>query len=183
MVIVTSWVSVGYGCEWSDGAHSLIVESASDDSNFNSRRKKRKRGSGKYIPDVWEPPGGRTGNGCEQQSPRPQGGRATACAHGWGGANIWEPPGGRTGRGAHGKPQSPVGRRGLPGEPLGGAGENCSRRCYCAPELRGRRGLTSSICVISARANIHRISPQSCPAVDHGAKGYPFFVVQARQVP
>ena len=74
-------------------------------------------------------------------------------------ANGWEPPGGRTGRGAHGKPQSPAGRRGLPGAPLGGAGENCSRQGYCAPELRGRRGLTSSICVISARANIHRISP------------------------
>ena len=50
-------------------AHTLIVESASDNSNFNSRRKKRKRGSGKFIPDVWEPPGGRTGNGCEQQPP------------------------------------------------------------------------------------------------------------------
>ena len=74
-------------------------------------------------------------------------------------ANGWEPPGGRTGRGAHGKPQSPVGRRGLPGAALGGAGENCSRQGYCAPELRGRRGLTSSICVISACANIHRISP------------------------
>ena len=104
-------------------------------------------------------PGGAHGQWVRAAAPRPQGGRATACAHGWGGANIWEPPGGRTGRGAHGKPQSPVGRRGLPGEPLGGAGENCSRRCYCAPELRGRRGLTSSICVISARANIHRISP------------------------
>ena len=90
---------------------------------FKSRRKKRKRGTGKFIPDVWEPPGGRTG------------------------------------RGAYGKPQSPVGRRGLPDAPLGGAGENCSRQGYCAPELRGRRGLTSSICVISACANIHRISP------------------------
>ena len=67
--------------------------------------------------------------------------------------------------GAHGKgcarqaPLVPLGEWGLPGAPLGGAGENCSRQGYCAPELRGRRGLTSSICVISARANIHRISP------------------------
>ena len=104
-------------------------------------------------------PRGGAWEGVRAAAPRPQGGRATACAPGWGGANIWEPPGGRTGRGAHGKPQSPVGRRGLPGAPLGGAGENCSRQGYCAPELRGRRGLTSSICVISARANIHRISP------------------------
>ena len=104
------------------------------------------------------PRGGRMGRGASS-SPPTAGREATACAPGWGGANIWEPPGGRTGRGAHGKPQSPVGRRGLPGAPLGGAGENCSRQGYCAPELRGRRGLTSSICVISARANIHRISP------------------------
>ena len=67
--------------------------------------------------------------------------------------------------------------------PLGGAGENCSRQGYCAPDVRGRRGLASSICVISACANIHRISPQCCPAVDHGAKGYLLIVVQARQVP
>ena len=110
--------------------------------------------------------------GCEQQPPdRREGGLLHAPLGGAGGlqaaskqraskkANGREPPGGRTGRGAHGKPQSPVGRRGLPGEPLGGAGENCSRQGYCAPELRGRRGLTSSICVISACANIHRISP------------------------
>ena len=67
--------------------------------------------------------------------------------------------------GAHGKgcarqaPIVPKGYRGLPDAPLGGAGENCSRQGYCAPDLRGRRGLTSSICVISACANIHRISP------------------------
>ena len=144
------------------------------------------------------PLGGAHGQGVRTASPyRPVGRQGlTGCAPGWGGgrqaaskqraskkANGWEPPGGRTGRGAHGKPQSPVGRWGLPGAPLGGAGENCSRQGYCAPELRGRRGLTSSICVISACANIHRISPQSCPAVDHGAKGYLFIVVQARQEP
>ena len=80
-------------------------------------------------------------------------------------------------------PFVPKGEWGLPGATLGGAGENCSRQGYCAPELRGRRGLTSSICVISACANIHRISPQCCPAFDHGAKGYLFIVVQARQEP
>lgn len=69
MVIVTSGYQSVMAASGRSGAHALIVESASDDSNFNSRRKKRKRGSGKFIPDGWEPPGGRTGNGCEQQPP------------------------------------------------------------------------------------------------------------------
>lgn len=97
---------------------------------------------------------------------------------------VGDPSGGRMGKGcARQAPIVPKGDRGLPGAALGGAGENCSRQGYCAPELWGRKGLTSSICVISACANIHRISPQCCPAVDHGAKGYLFIVVQARQVP
>ena len=104
-------------------------------------------------------PGGAHGKGCEQQPPdrreggyslRPWVGRGEYLGAPWG---------------AHGKgcarqaPIDPKGYRGLPDAPLGGAGENCSRQGYCAPELRGRRGLTSSICVISACANIHRISP------------------------
>ena len=144
------------------------------------------------------PLGGAHGQGVRTASPfRPEGRMGlTGRAPGWGGgrqaaskqraskkANGWEPPGGRMGRGAHGKPQSPEGRRGLPSAPLGGAGENCSRQGYCAPDVRGRRGLASSICVISACANIHRISPQCCPAVGQGAKGYLLIVVQARQVP
>ena len=113
-------------------------------------------GRGEYL----GAPGGAHGKGCVRQAPKSRRAQGlTGRAPGWGGANIWEPPGGRTGRGAHGKPQSPVGRRGLPGAPLGGAGENCSRQGYCAPDVRGRRGLASSICVISACANIHRISP------------------------
>lgn len=34
MVIVTSWVSVGYGSDEGTGAHTLYVKSAYDDSNF-----------------------------------------------------------------------------------------------------------------------------------------------------
>ena len=132
-------------------------------------------GSGEIHPPMGGSPlGGAHGQGVRTASPYRPAGRMglTGRAPGRGGgrqaaskqraskkANGWEPPGGRTGRGAHGKPQSPVGRRGLPGAALGGAGENCSRQGYRAPELRGRRGLTSSICVISACANIHRISP------------------------
>ena len=121
------------------------------------------------------PLGGAHGQGVRTASPyRPVGRMGlTGCAPGWGGgrqaaskqraskkANGWEPPGGRTGKGcARQAPIVPKGNRGLPGAPLGGEGENCSRQGYCAPELRGRKGLTSSICVISACANIHRISP------------------------
>ena len=170
--------------------------------DFLNRGGRSARGvRGNSSPMFGSPRGGAR-EGVRAAAPRPQGGRATACAPGWGGANIWEPPGGRTGRGAssspptagregyslrpwvgrgeylgapggaHGKgcvrqaPIVPKGYRGLPGAPLGGAGENCSRQGYCAPELRGRRGLNSSICVISACANIHRISPHCCPAVD-----------------
>ena len=130
---------------------------------------------GKFIPRwVGAPSGGRMGKGCERQAPLvPKGewGLPDAPLGGAGGGKqrasneqarrqmVGSPLGGARARGAHGKPYRPVGRRGLPGAPLGGAGENCSRQSYCAPELRGRRGLTSSICVISARANIHRISP------------------------
>ena len=138
-------------------------------------RKKAQEGvRGKFIPRcLGDPPqGGRMGKGWEQQPPdRREGGLLLAPLGGAGGlqaasklraskkANGWEPPGGRTGRGAHGKPHRPAGRWGLPGAPLGGAGENFSRQGICAPELRGRRGLTSSICVIIACDNIHRISP------------------------
>lgn len=72
MVIITSWVSVGYGSDEGTGAHTLKVESASDDSNFNSRRKKRKRGFGEIHPRcLGDPPlGGRTGKGCARQAPK-----------------------------------------------------------------------------------------------------------------
>ena len=105
------------------------------------------------------PRGGRTGKGCEQQPPDRREGGLLLAPLGGAGRIFGSPLGGARARGAHDKPHRPVGRRGLSGAPLGGAGENCSRQGYCAPELRGRRGLTSSICVISARANIHRISP------------------------
>ena len=73
---------------------------------------------------------------------------------------VGAPSGGRMGKGCERQaPLVPKGEWGLPCATLGGAGENCSRQGCCAPELRGRRGLTSSICVISACANIHRISP------------------------
>ena len=104
MVTATSWVSVGYVSEEGTGHTPYTSKALLTTRIFNSRRKKRKRGSGKFIPDVWEPPGGRTGKGCEQQPPdRREGGLLLA--------------------------------------PLGGAGENISRQSYCAPELRGRRGL------------------------------------------
>ena len=159
---------------------------------------RKRRFGGNSSPDGWEPPrGGAWARGAHGKPQSPAGRRGLPGAP-LGGAGVGKqrasneqarrqmvgsPLGGAWARGAHGKPQSPAGLRGLPGAPLGGAGENCSRQGYCAPELRGRRGLTSSICVISACANIHRISPQCCPAVDQGAKGYLLIVVQARQVP
>ena len=128
-------------------------------------------GRGEYLGAPW----GAHGQGVRTAIPyRPVGRKGlTGRAPGWGGgrqaaskqraskkANGWEPPGGRTGKGCvRQAPIVPKGDRGLPDAPLGGAGENCSRQGYCAPELRGRKGLTSSICVISACANIHRISP------------------------
>ena len=168
--------------------------------DFLNRGGRSARGvRGNSSPMFGSPLGGAHGQGVRTASPfRPEGRMGlTGRAPGRGGgrqaaskqraskkANGWEPPGGRTGKGcARQAPFVPKGEWGLPGAPLGGAGENCSRQGYCAPELRGRRGLTSSICVISACANIHRISPQCCPVVDHGAKGYLFIVVQARQVP
>ena len=126
---------------------------------------------GKFIPRwVGAPSGGRMGKGCARQAPssrrangayraRPWAGRGAASSEQADRQMVGSPLGGARARGAHDKPHRPVGRRGLSGAPLGGAGENCSRQGYCAPELRGRRGLTSSICVISARANIYRISP------------------------
>lgn len=144
---------------------------------------RKRRFGGNSSPDGWEPPrGGAWARGANGKPYRPEGRMGlTGRAPGRGGgrqaaskqraskkANGWEPPGGRTGKGcARQAPIVPKGDRGLPGAALGGAGENCSRQGYCAPELRGRKGLTSSICVISACANIHRISPQCCPAVDH----------------
>ena len=142
---------------------------------FKSRRKKRKRGSGKFIPDVWEPPRGgawaRGANGKPLSTRRANGAYRTRPWAGRGAASSEQATSKQDGKwlgapwGAHGQgvrtasPYRPVGRRGLPGAPLGGAGENCSRQGYCAPELRGRKGLTSSICVIIACDNIHRISP------------------------
>ena len=116
------------------------------------RKMRKRRFGGNSSPDWREPPWGgawaRGANG-KPRSPAGRRGLPDAALGGAGGgkqraskkANGREPPGGRTGRGAHGKPQSPAGRRGLPGEPLGGAGENISRQGYCAPELRGRRGV------------------------------------------
>ena len=168
------------------GVHPLNVKSAPDDSIFQIEEEEAQEGFGEMHPRCLGAPGGGAREGVRTASPyRPVGRQGlTGCAPGWGGANIWEPPGGRTGRGAHGKPLSSRRATGAYRvRPWVGRGKNCSRQGYCAPELRGRRGLTSSICVISACANIHRISPQSCPAVDHGAKGYLFIVVQARQEP
>ena len=72
----------------------------------------------------------------------------------------WEPPRGGAREGVRpASPSRPVGRMGLTGRAPGWGGGKLQQEGYCAPELRGRRGLTSSICVISARANIHRISP------------------------
>ena len=174
------------------GAHALYVKSASDDSIFKSRRKKRKRGSGKFIPDVWEPPWGGAwargahgkplssrratgayrvrpwvgrgvasseqaaskqegkwlgapwgahGQGVRAAAPRPQGGRATACAPGWGGANIWEPPGGRTGRGAHGKPLSSRRANGAyRARPWVGRGKIAAGKAIVPPNYGGEGG-------------------------------------------
>jgi len=53
----------------------------------------------------------------------------------------WEPPrGGAWARGANGKPQSPAGRRGLPGAPLGGAGGGKQR----ASNEQARRQMVGS---------------------------------------
>ena len=143
---------------------------------FKSRRKKRKRRfGGNSSPDGWEPPRGgawaRGANGKPLSSRRANGAYRTRPWAGRGAASSEQATSKQEGKclgapwGAHGKgcerqaPFVPKGEWGLPGATLGGAGENCSRQGYCAPELRGRRGLTSSICVISACANIHRISP------------------------
>ena len=140
---------------------------------------RKRRFGGNSSPDGWEPPRGgaraRGAHGKPLSSRRAKGAyrvrpwvgrgaasseQATSKQRASKKANGWEPPGGRTGKGCvRQAPIVPKGNRGLPDAPLGGAGENCSRQGYCAPELRGRRGLTSSICVISACANIHRISP------------------------
>ena len=144
--------------------------------DFLNRGGRSARGvRGNSSPMGGSPLGGAHGQGVRTASPsRPEGRMGlTGCTPGWGGgrqaaskqraskkANGWEPPGGRKGKGCvRQAPLVPKGEWGLPDAPLGGAGENFSRQGCCAPELRGRRGLTSSICVISACANIHRISP------------------------
>ena len=137
---------------------------------------RKRRFGGNSSPDGWEPPRGgaraRGAHGKPLSSRRATGAYRVRPWVGQGAASseqakskqegkwVGAPSGGRTGKGcARQAPIVPKGDRGLPCAPLGGAGENCSRQGYCAPELRGRKGLTSSICVISACANIHRISP------------------------
>ena len=104
------------------------------------------------------PRGGARARGAS--SSPPTAGREGYCLRPWVGRGEYlGAPRGAHGKGCARQTPKPTGRRGLPGAPLGGAGENISRQSYCAPELRGRRGLTSSICVIIACDNIHRISP------------------------